>query len=114
MEKVRIQLKGMFPHLAPDSSDSPVEWTSNGVPKSKVFGDTYRSFASQSSENDTTARSLKLEDLGLAQSRDVFIQGALDHTGDWVWAGTEFSFYLGSLVKSRPDESAKKINICFV
>ena len=76
MEKVRIQLKGMFPHLAPDSSDSPVEWTSNGVPKSKVFGDTYRSFASQSSENDTTARSLKLEDLGLAQSRDVFIQGA--------------------------------------
>ena len=66
----------MFPHQAPDHSDSPVEWASNGVPKSKIFGETYRSFATHSSDNETTAESFKLEDLGLEQSREVFIQGA--------------------------------------
>ncbi len=95
MEKVQTQFKGMFPRLAPDKGLSPVEWLPSGVPNSRIFSDTYRSFSPGRDSGE------EFQDLGLLQSREVFIKGARlwnDHP-NWArqdhWTMLETGFGLG-------------------
>ena len=63
---------------APSHGESPVQWSANGTPLSRHFPDHYRSVLSC---KEASGSEHSVQDLGLNQSREVFLKGA-GLTGD--------------------------------
>ena len=91
-------------HIDPIKKQSPVLWDAHGVPLSHYFADTYRSIvpshSSKAVECDPQIGAGAL-DLGLKQSREVFLRGAdlLGEDAAWRqsehWSILETGFGLG-------------------
>lgn len=81
------------PQLLHPQKTSPVSWAGDGTPHSRHFSDTYRSVLPISQTST--------QDLGLDQSREVFLKGSglLETDPDWTgkehWSILETGFGLG-------------------